>query len=567
MNVSAVSGYTNLVDWTFSGKYDREKPILIDATNTTRFVSKRKAHELVGSLAGAFAANSTVCLHIPNDVLYPVLVLAILASNCRWTGTNTAYTAPELEHHFRVSETDYIITLPEHLEVVRGAANASGRNIELILFADLLKRPLELKLSIPQHGEEHVRTADCECNGRGRLEVRKKDSVIASPLMTDQKMRSLHDLVRDPAKVDLQGLTKVISLDSTAALMQTSGTTGLPKMAMRTHRAMIIEQQTIEDNDNDKPYEVRRLYCTPIFHGFSAPEMLFNVLRLGQTSYFMRRFDSTFAQKVHDLNITETFGAPPMMLMLVNQPGAGKLLQSLRMISFGGAPLASELRRKTLDLFETKPRIVPVYGMTEGGWFTTLKYPEDDSTGSVGRPIPGYEVKVIPQENTELNNGQPVGEIFVRGSQVMTGYLNNPKETAGAFEDGWLKTGDIGYLRDGKVYLVDRAKDLVKVNGWQVAPAELENALLEYPGVLDAAVLGVGQGVDEHPLACVVIGNLTATPEMIKVHLRGRLTGYKVSRCEVRFVQAIPKNPAGKILRRVLREEVLGANAAVIASW
>ncbi|KAK4544200.1 hypothetical protein LTR36_004410 [Oleoguttula mirabilis] len=556
MDASTVAGYSNLVHWTFSGKYDCEKPILIDATNTTRSVSKKKAEELVTALAGAFKPDSTVCLHIPNDVLYPVLVLAILASDCRWTGTNTAYTAPELEHHFRLSETEYIITAPEHLEVVRTAVTASGTNAEIILFADLLDKAHDLELSATPQDEEHERTDSCKCSSDGVANAPKRDSVTSRLSTRDSNMRTLRDLVRDPSQVDLQTLTKDISLDSTAAFMQTSGTTGLPKMAARTHRSMIIEQENIEDNNAAKPYEVRRLYCTPIFHGFSAPEMLFNVLRLGQTSYFMRRFDSTFAQKVHDLHITETFGAPPMMLRLVNQPGAGELLQSLRMISFGGAPLASELRRKTLELFETKPRIVPVYGMTEGGWFTTLKYPDDDHTGSVGRPIPGCEVKVIPQQNTELNDGQPIGEIFVRGAQLMSGYLNNPEATAEAFEDGWLKTGDIGYVKDGMVYLVDRAKDLIKCNGWQVSPAELENALLEHPDVLDAAVLGVGQGVDEHPLACVVVRDCNLTADLIKLHLRGRLTGYKVSKCEVRFVQAIPKNPAGKILRKVLRETV-----------
>ncbi|KAK5133923.1 hypothetical protein LTR08_007152 [Meristemomyces frigidus] len=557
IDMTAVASYSNVVDWVFSGVYDEEKPVLIDAAQPTRSVSKKGAQELVAALAGCFEPDSTVCLHIANDVLYPVLVLAILASNCHWTGTNTAYTAPELEHHFLVSNTKYVVTEPEHLDVVCTAVEASGINAEIILFADVL-----------DNGEEsrHAYAESCTANNtQPLLAQNQNDSAIGTPSVSDSANRTLRDLLRKPAPADLGQLTKRISLDSAAALMQTSGTTGLPKMAIRTHRSMIIEQQTIEDNNAAKPYEVRRLYCTPIMHGFAAPEMIFNVLRLGQTSYFMRRFDDTFAQKVHDLRITETFGAPPMLLRLVSQPGARALLQSLRMIAFGGAALAPELRKKTLDLFDVKPRIVPVYGMTEGGWFTTLKYPEEDYTGSLGCPIPGYEVRIVPQKNAELDSGQGVGEILVRGPQLMSGYLGNPEATADAFEDTWLRTGDIGYIKDAKVYLVDRAKDLIKVSAWQVAPAEVENALLQHPDVLDAAVIGVGEDVAEHPLACVVVRNSSLTADAILLHLRSHLSGYKVSRCEVQFVETIPKNPAGKILRKILREQVLGTSVVTMA--
>jgi len=331
---------------------------------------------------------------------------------------------------------------------------------------------------------------------------------------------------------------------------------------------MVLEQQSIEDNNADKDYRVRRLYCAPIFHGFSFPEMAFNALRLGQESFFMKRYDDSFAQKIHDFRITETMGAPPMLRLLVKDTQGRHLLQSLRMISFGGAALGPELRKMTLDMFERKPRLVPVYGMTEGGWFTTLKYPETDGTGSVGRPIAGYEVKVGLMDGlTDVKDGEKIGEVLVRGPQLMTCYLGNAQATREAFTaDGWLKTGDIGYVRDGKVYLVDRAKDLIKVNGWQVAPAELEDVAMQSEHVRDVAVFGVGTEDDEHPMACVVAkkdnGGHVVTAEMIKAHLRGRLTGYKVNRCEVRFVLAIPKSPAGKILKKVMKEQLAAGTLA-----
>ncbi|KAK5733731.1 hypothetical protein LTR17_009435 [Elasticomyces elasticus] len=517
----------DLVSFTFSGPCDEDKPILIDAANVSRSVNRRKAYDLVAALSGAFTANSTVCLHLPNDVLYPVLVLAILASHCRWTGSNTAYTAAELEHHFRTSETDYVVTMPESLATVQSAVQASGSRAEIILFSDLLKE--EQTGAIPG----------------------------ASLQSSGHALRTLRDLLQSPSGVDFPTMLRNILPNDIAALQQTSGTTGLPKMAMRSHLSIISELEAMADDPTCKPYEVRRLFCTPIFHAFSAPEMLFNALRLGQVSCFMRRFDDSFAQKVHDFRITETFGAPAMLLKLANKPEDHHLLQSLRYVAYGGAPLGSELRRRFLGMYEMPPRLVPVYGMTEGGWFTTLKHPEQDDTGSVGRLVPGYELKTSSNLLDQSGKKHSEGEILVRGPQVMQEYLGDAEATFAAFEDGWLKTGDIGYLEDGKLYLVDTVKDMVKVNGWQVSPVEMQNVLLQMDDVLEAAVFGEGHDVDEHPVACVVKKETSLTVEAVRGHLRGKLASYKASKCEVRFVEAIPKSATGKVMKELLRKQAV----------
>ncbi|KAK4953613.1 hypothetical protein LTR10_008216 [Elasticomyces elasticus] len=520
-----LGNHQDLVSLTSSGPCDEDKPILIDAANVSRSASRKKAYSLVAALSGAFTAKSTVCLHLPNDVLYPVLVLAILASHCRWTGSNPAYTAAELEHHFRTSETDYVVTMPESLATVQSAVQASGYRAEIILFSDLLE---EEQTSV-------ISSVSLQSNGH--------------------TLRTLRDLLQSPSNVDLPTMLSNILPNDIAALQQTSGTTGLPKMAMRSHHSMISELEAI--TDDSKPYEVRRLFCTPIFHAFSAPEMLFNALRLGQISYFMRRFDDSFAQKVHDFRITETFGAPAMLLKLANKPEDYHLLQSLRYVAYGGAPLGSELSRRFLSIFEVPPRLVPVYGMTEGGWFTTLKYPEEDDTGSVGRPVPGYELKISSNPLDQLGKEHSEGEILVRGPQVMQGYLGNAEATSAAFEDGWLKTGDIGYLDNDRLYLVDRVKDMIKVNGWQVSPVEVQNVLLQVDGVLEAAVFGEGHNEDEHPVACVVKKATSLTAEAVREHLRGKLASYKVSKCEVRFVDAIPKSATGKVVKELLRKQAV----------
>lgn len=511
----------NLVQWTFSGDYDAEKPILIDSADPTRVITKNKALQLVASLNGAFAQDSTVCLHLANDITYPILCLAIWASKCRWTGTNPGYTAPELEHHFRVSKTKYVVTSEDKLDTVRSAVQASGTDAEIVLFSDILSEDSDIAQDhdAPEYG-----------------------------------LRNLHDLLGPGTPEEMFQTIADIDTESLATLCPTSGTTGLPKMAAHTHRATVLESAATQDAHDAKPYAIRRLFCTPIFHSFSTPEMVVNSLRIGTPSYFMKRFDDNlFPKAIQDFGITEIFAPPPILLRLINNPASHAMIQSLRNIYSGGAPLVPELRAKFDALFQDPPRITVVWGMTEGGWFTTNKYDMPDETNSCGRPIQGYEVTITQKNATEVD-GHQAGEIYVRGPALMKCYFGNATASADAFDGEWLKTGDVGYLLDGKVFLIDRSKDLVKVNGFQVAPAEIENALLTSADVKDCGVISAGHDVNEHPLAFVVLANDLVTTDELKKHLRGRLASYKCSTIEIRFVREIPKSISGKILKKELRK-------------
>jgi acyl-CoA synthetase (AMP-forming)/AMP-acid ligase II len=225
------------------------------------------------------------------------------------------------------------------------------------------------------------------------------------------------------------------------------------------------------------------------------------------------------------------------------------------MIFCGGAPLVPELRNRVLAMFEKAPRIVQVWGVTEGGWFSNFKYPEDDSTGSVGRVILGLQIKMSTDHSLEMTDGRKAGELLVQGRQLMTEYFGNEQASIDAFLDGWLKTGDVGYIDNGKVYVVDRCKDLIKVNGWQVAPAEIEARIVELPGIRDAAAIAAGYGVEEHPLLFIVQSHgADMGKEAILNHLQSRMANHKVARIVVEFIESIPRNPSGKILRKVLRE-------------
>ena len=343
--------------------------------------------------------------------------------------------------------------------------------------------------------------------------------------------------------------------------MSTSGTTGLPKMVQRSHRSLVLETGGSQDSNSAKPFQVRRLYCTPIFHAFSFPEMVVNTIRLGFPSFYMRRFDESFADKIHEFGITETMAAPAMLLKIIQWTEKHEekrfKLQGLRTILCAGAALASRLRASFLQLFDSASvRIVQVWGMTEGGWFATFWYPEHDDTGSIGRPLPTCQIRISEVPRAELPDGRQVGELLVKGPQLLTAYKGHPDATKEALHDGWLRTGDIGYCADGKVYIIDRAKDIIKVNGWTISPAELEAVLHQIPGIVDAAALSYGTGTKEHVAMFVVAKGPSLLVADIKHHLLQQVARFKVATCEIHLVDSLPRSPSGKVLRSVLRHQL-----------
>jgi long-chain acyl-CoA synthetase len=251
---------------------------------------------------------------------------------------------------------------------------------------------------------------------------------------------------------------------------------------------------------------------------------------------------------------------PPVLLMFCGWPELKNYdLSSLRFCMVGAAPLAPELSRRFRDL--TGVPVLQGYGLTEASPLTHLNPVHDDALNVVdaaGLVVHDTEQKIVDVESgtTILGPGE-VGEICIRGPQVMLGYWKAPEATAAAIRDGWLYTGDIGYADEhGYTFVRDRKKEMIKYKGFGIAPAEIEAVLLEHPGVADAAVIGKpDEEAGEVPKAFVVrrAGHADLGPDDITDFVKSRLAGYKTVR-EVQFVEAIPKNPSGKILRRVLRE-------------
>jgi acyl-CoA synthetase (AMP-forming)/AMP-acid ligase II len=289
--------------------------------------------------------------------------------------------------------------------------------------------------------------------------------------------------------------------------------------------------------------------------------MVINTIRLGYQSFYMRRFDETFVDKVHKFGISETMAAPAMLFKIIQWTEQHEKerfkLQALKTVLCAGAALASRLRASFLQLFDTASvRIVQVWGMTEGGWFTTFWYPEHNDTGSIGRPLPTFQVRVSEVSHAELPDRRQVGELLVKGRQLMTTYKGHPDATKQIFNDGWLETGDVGYCANGKIYLIDRAKDIIKVDGWTISPAELEAVLHQMPGILDAAALSYGTGTKEHVAMFVVAKEPPLLIADIMHHLLQQVARFKVATSEIHFVDSLPRNSSGKILRSVLRHQL-----------
>ncbi len=337
-------------------------------------------------------------------------------------------------------------------------------------------------------------------------------------------------------------------------LPYSSGTTGLPKGVMLTHYNLVsnILQAAcvlrIDDTDT-------MLGMLPFFHIYGMVVIMNLALHRGATVVTMPRFEmEPFLDILQKYGVTFAPIVPPVVLALAKHPLVDNYtLPKLRVLFSGAAPLRANIAAAASARLGCS--VVQGYGLTETSPVThgTRVGSYGTKPASIGPPVPNTEVRVVNVETGSDCGPTEEGEIWVRGPQVMKGYLNQPEATAATIDgDGWLHTGDIGYAdADGCFFIVDRLKELIKYKGMQIAPAELEAVLLGHPGIADAAVIPLPDDEAGQVPKAFVVPRGDITPAEIMAYVAERVAPYKKLR-HVEMIDQIPKSPSGKILRRVL---------------
>ncbi|OQU95928.1 AMP-binding enzyme domain-containing protein [Cladophialophora immunda] len=349
-----------------------------------------------------------------------------------------------------------------------------------------------------------------------------------------------------------------------AAINFSSGTTGLPKGVCISHYNLVsnssqtihvkLSRRCLEESQRGE----RWLAFLPLYHAFSQLFTINIACRLQATVYIMREFSfPEFLHYIQQYRITTLQAVPPVMNMLAKRPETAKYdLSSLQNIMVGAAAMPVQLSNDLMKGLDVS--ISRGWGMTETTCVSIL-WPDDtrDTEGSSGYLLPNTEAKVVDGEGHEVEDTP--GELWVRGPQIMLGYWNNDQATnETCTKDRWLKTGDIVAVKDDLWWVVDREKEIIKVNGLQVAPAELEALLLQHEDIADAAVVGLTVDAREYPRAYVVVrsglspGALTESD--VQRYVAGRLAKHKHLSGGVQFTQAIPRLPSGKVMRKTMKQ-------------
>ena len=494
-----------------------DTPALVDGPTGRTLTYGELAAGVRSAAAGlaelGFGKGDVFAVYSPNLPEYAVAFHAVARLGGIVTTLNPLNTVEEAAHQVEDAGARYLLTVPPMAEKAREAARRAGLE-ELFVF-----------------GQADGATPFGELTQDGGTPP---------------------DVAVDPAE-DL------------VALPYSSGTTGLSKGVMLTHRNLVANLLQGDAAGFLAEEEATVLGVLPFFHIYGLTVVLNYGLYRGATIVTMPRFDlEGMLELVQEHRVTHANLVPPILLALSQHPIVDAYdLSSLKEVGSGAAPLGTNVARACWERIGCRVR--EGYGLTETSPVTHTNPADPDGIrlGSVGPPVSGTECRIVDVgTGEELGPGEK-GEIWIRGPQVMKGYFSRPDATATTIDgDGWLHTGDIGYAdEDGYLYVVDRLKELIKYKGYQVAPAELEAILLDHPAIADAAVIpSPDEEAGEGPKAFVVLEE-EVPDEHIMAFVEERVAPYKKVR-RVEAVDEIPKSASGKILRRVLVEEEREAASA-----
>ncbi|MEV3857420.1 4-coumarate--CoA ligase family protein [Streptomyces sp. NPDC050095] len=491
-----------------------DAPALVDgvAGTTLSYVQLDQFHRKVaaGLAEAGVRKGDVVALHSPNTIAYPVAFYGATRAGASVTTVHPLATPEEFGKQLRDSAASWIVTVTPLLAAARAAAELAGGIREIFV-----------------------------CDPAGESGHRSLLDMLATT-------------APDPA-------VTIDPAEDVAALPYSSGTTGVPKGVMLTHRNIATNLAQLEPLIPMGPGD-RLLAVLPFFHIYGLTALMNAPLRQGATVVVLPRFDlDTFLAAIEKHRINALYVAPPIVLALAKHPAVeGYDLSSLRYVISAAAPLDAELAQacsRRLGL----PPVGQAYGMTElsPGTHVVPLAAKNPPPGAVGKLIASTQMRLLSLDDPakDAAPGEP-GEVLIRGPQVMKGYLGRPQATVEMIDrDGWVHTGDVGQVDDdGWLFVVDRVKELIKYKGFQVAPADLEALLLTHDGIADAAVIGVtDDDGNEIPKAFVVRTDPDLSEADVMAYVAERVAPYKKVR-RVAFIDGVPRAASGKILRRQLRE-------------
>ena len=478
------------------------------ASKTYRELDQESGQFAAGLVAAGLGPGQVVAIQLPNVPQFLTAYFGALKAGMTVLPMNPLLKAPEIEH--QLSDSGAAIML--------GLAGLHG---EAAKACELVGLPLYLVGEPPA--------------GEGARPV--TELMSAAPL-------SEHGGEIWPGNAD-----------DTAVLIYTSGTTGKPKGAELTHFLLYmnctVSGQLFGAREDDVTLAV-----LPFFHVFGLSSVLNVSVRYGGCLSIVPRFEPSAVLDAIEANkCTVIAGVPTMLHALAQLDVTDRDLAALRVAVSGGASLPENV----MATFETKYgiEVLEGYGLSETGSTSSFNRPGDRKPLSVGKPIWGVQMRIgDPNDNPLPPGPDQIGEILIRGHNVMTGYRNRPEATAAALKGGWLHTGDLGYVdSDGFYFIVDRTKDLVIRGGYNVYPREIEEVLYAHPGIREAAVIGKpDERLGEEVVAVVVLeADAGLDEQAVIAYTKERLAAYKYPR-EVRFRAELPKGPTGKILKTELRE-------------
>jgi long-chain acyl-CoA synthetase len=379
---------------------------------------------------------------------------------------------------------------------------------------------------------------------------------VAGSLPARDRMPSVRHVLHAEEFAALPGgePRRALDLDreATAAILYTSATTGRPKGVMLSHANVVSNVYATVHHLRMTP-EDRGLCAVPMFHCFGQNFVMNALLMAGAMLVVQPRFvPEQFLDAVARHRITIFYGVPTMYILFLSMPQTLDFT-STRLFFSAAASLPTDVERRWHERYG-RP-ITQGYGLTECSPFAAWNHDVAVRPGSVGTPIENVEMRVVDGEGHELPDGE-LGEILIKGPNVMKGYFGNPEATAQSIRDGWLHSGDVGYRdADGYYYLVDRVKDMINVAGFKVFPREVEEVLFRHEAVKEAAVVGVPDPVRGEAVKAFVVlqeGKRVA-PEELQRLCKDAVASYKVPET-IQFIGALPKNPTGKILKKELRK-------------